>query len=304
MNIEWARLRPRARVPDPRNEIALEGGAGCRVLLLHGLTGTPTEFAYIAHFLNRRGRLSLECPRLANHGQPLAVLARTSWRELLASARGHLDAARARAQQRGECLVVGGLSMGAVLSLILAAEHPDAVDGVIALSPTLFYDGWNVPWTQRLIGLADFLPIKRFIFLREQAPYGIKDEHLRRKIAEHYGRVELGADENPAEHGYAHFPLTLFCEMRHLIALCKRTLPQVVAPLLVVQASRDDATGPRNAHYVLERTRAHERTLVMLENSYHVVTADLDRAEVAASMMRFCLSLTGRAADAGKPTSA
>ena len=146
MKLEWAWLRAQTRVTEPENEIVLEGPAGCRVLLLHGLTGTPTEFAYVAHYMRHRGQLSVECRRLVNHGQPLGVLARTDCEEyLLGSARGHFLAAHERARSDGVSLVVGGLSLGAVLSLILAAENPDAVKGVMALSPTLFYDGWNVP---------------------------------------------------------------------------------------------------------------------------------------------------------------
>lgn len=291
MKLEWAWLRAQTRVTEPENEIVLEGPAGCRVLLLHGLTGTPTEFAYVAHYMRHRGQLSVECRRLVNHGQPLGVLARTDWEELLGSARGHFLAAHERARSDGVSLVVGGLSLGAVLSLILAAENPDAVKGVMALSPTLFYDGWNVPWTHRLIPLADYLPVKYFLYLRERPPYGIKDEVLRKKIAAAYEGSDLSGSADSAELGYAHFPLRLFCEMRHLIALCRRSLPHVRAPLLLLQAEEDDATSPRNAHYILEHVRSPRTELVMLANSYHVITADLDRAEVGASMTRFCLSL-------------
>ena len=165
------------------------------------------------------------------------------------------------------------------------------VAGVIALSPTLFYDGWNVPWSQRLIGLADYLPVKYFIYLREQPPYGLKDPALRQKVAASYEKARLGADDDAAELGYAHFPLRLFCEMRHVVALCKRTLRDVRAPLLVVQADEDEATSPHNAHYILQRVSSRESSLVMLDNSYHVVTADLDRTKVASAMTRFALAL-------------
>ena len=291
MKLEWAWLGTQARVPEPDNEIVLEGAGGCRVLLLHGLTGTPTEFAYIAHFMHRRGGVSVECRRLVNHGQPIGVLAATRWEELLESARGHFRLASERAKRDGVPLVVGGLSLGAVLSLILAAEFPDDVAGVMGLSPTLFYDGWNVPWTQRLITLADYLPVKHLLYLREQPPYGLKDEVLRRKVAVAYSQARLGDDSRAAELGYAHFPLRLFCEMRHLIALCIRNLPGVRSPLLLLQAEHDDATGPRNSHYILEHVHSLRTELVMLSHSYHVITADLDRALVAASMTRFCLSL-------------
>ena len=289
--MEWAWLPLPARQPEPDNEIVLEGPNPCRVLLLHGLTGTPTEFGYIAHYLRHRAGVSVECRRLANHGQPIALLARTRWEELLDSARGHLDRAAASARADGVPLVVGGLSLGAVLSLILAAERPADVQGVAALSPTLFYDGWNVPWTQRLIGLADWLPMKGLVWLRESPPYGIKDEALRTKVARGLVCARLGEDAHAAEYGYSHFPLRLFCEMRHLIALCIRSLPAVTAPVLVLQAREDEATSPRNADFILARVASRRKELVLLENSYHVITADHDRALVADRMAGFCRSL-------------
>ena len=292
MQLEWAWLPVPPRVPEPDNEIVLESPGRCRVLLLHGLTGTPTEFGYIAHFLHRRAQLAVECRRLVNHGQPIAVLARTSADELLESARGHVERAAARARADGVPLAVGGLSLGAVLSLILAAERPQDVAGVMALSPTLFYDGWNVPWTHRLIGLADWLPfVKRVAWLRESPPYGIKDEALRTKVAQAYESAHLGDDAHAAEYGYSHFPLALFCEMRHLIAGCIRELPRVVAPVQVIQAREDDATSPRNAEFILSHVRSTRTELVMLENSYHVITADRDRSLVAERMAAFCDTL-------------
>lgn len=292
MKIEWAWMPARDRVAEPDNEIVLEGSAPCRVLLLHGLTGTPTEFGYIAHHLHRRSGLSVECRRLVNHGQPIGVLARTSAEEILASARGHLERASARARADGAVLAIGGLSLGAVLSLILAAERPGDIGGVMALSPTLFYDGWNVPWTHRLLPLADWMPgVKRLVWLRESPPYGIRDDALRAKIAVAYEESRLGDDARAAELGYSHFPLALFCEMRHLIRHCIGGLGRVVAPLQVLQAKDDDMTSLRNADFILERATSPRKQLVLLENSYHIITADLDRAEVAQRMGEFCRSL-------------
>jgi carboxylesterase len=291
MQIEWAWPRNVPRITVEENPILLEGDAPCRVLLFHGLTGTPTEFAFLAHFLHRRGRLSVECPALANHGQPLAILARTRWEEILEGARIRLRSARVRATRDRATLIVGGLSLGAILSLILAAESPNEVDGIIALSPTLFYDGWSVPWSQRLIGLADYSPFKYLIYLRERPPYGLKDETLRRRVAAAFECTKLGHDERATELGYTHFPLRLFCEMRHLIALCKRTLTKVRAPLLVVHAIEDDVTSPRNADYILMHTGSEKRRLLLLNNSYHLITADLDRMQVASAMAAFCLDL-------------
>ena len=291
MAIEWGWIGRAKRMEPGDRGITLPAKNGCRVLLLHGLTGTPTELGYVAHYLRRRGGHSVRVPRLANHGQPLGVLARTTWRELYASARLAFDEARRRARQAGVPLVVGGLSLGAVLALLLAAEYPDDVAGVACLSPTLFYDGWNVPWYHRLIPLANYTPLKYFAYFRESAPYGLKDEELRGRIEQQYRRMSLRESAEAGALGYAHFPVRLFCEMRPLIARCKRLLPAVKSALLVVQAEHDDMTGPRNGEFIHERVGSARRELLLLRNSYHLVTADLERAAVAERLVRFCGSL-------------
>ena len=292
MSIEWAWLAERERLELVDRGIELRGGDGaCRVLLLHGLTGCPAELGYVAHALRSRGRYHVSCPRLVNHGQPMATLARTTWRELVDSARDAFLEARTAARAEGVPLVVGGLSLGAVLSLILAAEYPDDVAGVACLAPTLFYDGWSVPWYHRLIRWVDYTPLKYFTYFRECAPFGLKDEALRAKIAAHYGGVSLRDSSAAAKLGYAHFPVRLFCEMRHIIEHCKRALPRVRAPLLVVQAEHDDVTGPRNARFILDHVASERRELLLLKESYHLVCADVERSAVAARLQAFCASV-------------
>src|SRR2546421_11366995 len=108
MAVEWARLKPQGAVELADRGIFLRGDGGCRVMLLHGLTGCPAELGYIAHWLRSRGRFHVSCPRLANHGQPLGVLARTSWKELYDSAKEAFFEARRAARAEHVPLVIGG----------------------------------------------------------------------------------------------------------------------------------------------------------------------------------------------------
>ena len=298
MAIEWARLRPQRAVELGDRGIFLRGEGRCSVMLLHGLTGTPTELGYLAHWLRWRARYHVSCPRLVNHGQPLGVLARTTWSQLYASAKEAFLEARKAARAERLPLVIGGLSLGANLSLMLAAEFPDDVAGVACLVTTLFYDGWSVPWYQRLIPLVDYTPLKYFTYFREAEPFGLKDGALRARVAARYGSMKVHDSGSAAKSGYAHFPVRLFCEMRHIIRQCKEKLPDVVSPVLVVQAENDDLTSPRNAQFILERVASERRELLLLKDSYHLVSADLERSRVADCLQGFCASLAAPASQA------
>ena len=161
-----------------------------------------------------------------------------------------------------------------------------------------------MPWTQRLLPLADWTPIKYFAYFRESAPFGLRDEALRAKIADQYRRMSLRDSAQAATLGYAHFPVRLFCEMRRVIARCKRALPSVRCPVLVVQAANDDMTSPKNARFILDRISSERRELLLLEQSYHLVTADIERAAVAERLQQFCESVSRPAASvrAGETT--
>lgn len=261
-------------------------------MLLHGLTGSPAELGYVARYLRNRGGYAVNCPRLVNHGQPLGVLARTTWKQLHESAKDAFLEARQLARARAVPLVIGGLSLGAVLSLLLAAEFPDDVAGVACLAPTLFYDGWSVPWYHKLLPLAYYTPLKYFAYFREEEPFGLRNELLRQKVAAQYAAMSLRDPGNAAAVGYAHFPVRLFCEMQRLVAWCKRALPRVTAPALLVQAEPDDVSGPRNARFIFDRIGSARREMIWLKQSYHLVCADLERSAVAEHLLRFCRSLS------------
>ena len=288
MPVEWAWLRDQKRITDEGGDILLSGGKKGYVLLFHGLTGSPTEMAYVAHHLHHRNGYSVWCPRLVNHGQPLVILARTHWTEFEAFARSCFTRALADARAAGLPLYVGGLSFGAILSLLLAAEYPVEIQGAICLAPTLFYDGWSVPWTHRLIPLVSYTPLKYFAYFREDPPFGLKDEMLRERVAEHYGKVPLRANLDRGAKGYAHFPVRLFCEIRHMFTKCIRRLDLVVCPVILIQAAQDDITGPKNSEFIHRSIKSRKKEIVLLHNSYHLVTVDLEREKVAAEIARFC----------------
>lgn len=293
MAIEWAWLRGHESREAPVEDLCPPPGANAHVLLLHGLTGSPTELAYVARRVRLAGGSSVWCPRLVNHGEPLNILAGTRAGELHESARTYFLTAQEVAEDAGVPLVVGGLSLGAVLALLLAAEFPVAVAGVICLAPTLFYDGWNVPWLHRMLPFVDYTPLKYFAYFREESPYGLKDESLRDRVARAYQGVSLHDNDDFGQHGYAHFPIRLLCESRHLIARCLSALRYVKAPLLIVQAKNDDATSPRNSRHIFENVGSTQKEVMLLDNSFHMVTADLERDRVALAMTHFCQRLTG-----------
>ena len=92
---------------------------------------------------------TVACPRLAGHCSTLKQLKQTRWTDWYST----LEETLAMLREQCEAVFVSGLSMGALLALRLAAEHPGEVDGVATLSATFatIYKAMSTPlgssWT-------------------------------------------------------------------------------------------------------------------------------------------------------------
>jgi carboxylesterase len=240
-------------------------GGPTAVLLIHGLTGTPTELKAVGKGLARAG-YSVYGVQLAGHCGSEADLLATTWQEWLASAVQAFD----RIYESHEAVFVGGLSMGALLSLLVAAQRPGQVAGCLLYSPTIFYDGWSVPRLSVLLHLAIMLGLGRFLRFRENFPYGIKDERLRARIL---AQMELG---HSGDAGLLYMPGVSLGQLLRLIGDLKKRLPAIRTPTLVLHAREDDVTSIKNASYIAARIGGRVEK-ILLENSYHMITLDQER---------------------------
>lgn len=258
-------------------EFFLQGGE-TGILLIHGLSGTPSELRFVGKSLHRAG-FTVYAPRLAGHCGDEAALLATGWKDWFAGVEGAAELLRTRVDR----FFVGGLSMGAVLALHLAAQRPLLVDGVVLYGVTLRYDGWSIPSIARLAFLLPW--VTRLGFGRdrrfsESFPYGIKDQRIRQHIL---GCMMAG---NSAAAGLLGIPWPALAEFYALARRVRGELSAVVAPCLVVHALDDDIASARNAHFAASRLGGPVRT-VWLEDSYHMITLDRERHRVAESTVEF-----------------
>ena len=119
---------PRARV---------QGREG--VLILHGFTGSPWEMAPVCLALEARG-YTVAMPVLAGHATVVQALNETTWQDWLQSAEDAL------AWLDDHCDVVHhvGLSMGALLTLLLVRQRPqERLGRVVLMAPAICMPSWQ-----------------------------------------------------------------------------------------------------------------------------------------------------------------
>lgn len=264
------------------------------VLLVHGLGGTPVEMKTVAKRLNAAGHTVL-CCQLAGHCGTEAELADTHWQEWYAS----VEAALTRLEARCDTVVVGGLSMGGLLAARLAAAKPSRIHGVVILAPTLWYDGWAMPWYAVLLKLLRpyiSLPFLKHWSFVEREPFGIKDERVRKIILQ----AMTSGDSTLA--GVFATPAHALRELWRLTDALKPELPKVRQRTLVVQARDDDIASLRNAQYLQRNLGGLVETLV-LDDSYHLVTVDQQRHIVNDRVVSF-VGAVAKAAKRAQPAQA
>jgi len=249
------------------------------VLLIHGLCGSPAEIRFVANGLIRNG-YTVVCPELAGHGGTETDLLASTWQDWLASAEKGLDELAATC----ETVIVGGLSTGAVLALLLAARHPGKVQAAALYSPTLWLSGRQIPWYVPLFRLLDNKWLANLFRFPVPLHVGIKDKRIRDFIKS----AMADGTSLPSTPGGA------VLERRRLAREVTRHLGAITQPVLILHAREDDYAGLDNAAY-LQRELAGPVDLVVLEDSYHMVTVDRQRHVVlertAAFIARIAASI-------------
>ncbi|WP_337844000.1 alpha/beta fold hydrolase [Thermus sp.] len=214
------------------------------VLLLHGLSSHPVLTLGPLPRALRGAGYTLAQPALPGHGTRPEDLRGVRWGDWYRAA---LEAYRALPKPKG----VVGLSMGALLAAMLAAEEEASF--LVALAPALALKN-------PLAGLAPYLhPL-----IPKAPPTRSVSDPARRKKSPNYPWIPTSA-------------------VAELIRLQKATdplLPKVKAPALVVQALGDTTVSPKGVRRFYERLGSERKDLMAYE-SEHDLLLDLRAEEVA-----------------------
>lgn len=238
-------------------------GRAPRVLAFHGFTGTPQEVALVVDAARELG-LGAEAPLLPGHGRRVSDLSPLRFADWLAAAEQHY----ARLAQDGP-VVVAGLSMGALLALHLAANHPTTTVGAIAISNAVWL---NSPWPTWPLKLIDHLPLPDF-WLAKSSP-DLEDREQR--------ALHLTYNAQPIRAA-----ISLLRAGENLAG----KLHWVKAKTLILHGALDAVAPVQNAFRVAVRLGTLEKRTVIFERSRHILTRDVERDAVRAEIVRFLSEL-------------
>jgi len=235
----------------------LEGGP-IGVLLIHGFTGSPPEMRLVGDYLNARG-LTVSAPLLPGHGSDVDDMNRCRWPEWSA----HIEQALDDLQARCPTVFAGGLSMGSVLTLYLAAHHPE-LPGAILYSPATW------PADRRIY----LTPVLKYL-IRKMPKSSDSDSDL--TDPEAYLRLW----------SYEEHPIFAAHEFLKMALRVRRLLPHVTCPLLIIHSTLDTAIHSHSARLTYERADSADKELVTLHHSGHCLTVDSEWEFVAERTHQF-----------------
>ena len=254
------------------------------VVLIHGITGTPTEMRPLARHLKQLG-YRVEVPLVPGHDAGYRELLATTWRDWLQGMR------QAVKQMATECsgVVVVGLSAGGLLAALLADECPEVVGlGLLALHFGI--RGPNISDASRVFYkmMALFPILRKKCYFVESPPYGLKDKRLQQHITAAIAASQQG---QTSQFGLFRTYVDTLYQMEELEAQVRKVAPGIQCPAFMLHSVEDTMLSARNTAVMYGLIGSRDKYMRFISGCDHVITVDLQKEAVANDVGAFVMRL-------------
>ena len=235
-------------------------GGDAGVLLLHGFTGTPRDFAGMADHLQAKG-FAVSVPRLPGHGTNGMDFLQAGWRDWMRAA---VDAWM---DLRAKCATVSivGHSMGGVLAVLLAAHFPAA--RLVLLAPAFQFTNRLLPWSG-FVGI--FVPRIRWQATSRQ---GVTDNDYA-SLSREYWQWRCPRQG------------TSYLRLRRMAV---RVLPRVTSDTLIIVGKADRNVPASVAPFLEKRLTSAATRSIVYDNASHLLFTGPEAADVRAQVSSWLL---------------
>jgi esterase/lipase len=125
---------------DGRKPLILPAKTKKEFFLIHGYTGSTTDFFNLPLYLHEKFNANVNVPLLPGHGTKLEDLDNVSYNDLFQ----YVETELIKQIRKGKKIVIGGISLGGEIALTLAGRYP--VNGVFAVcTPYKLRHPFNIP---------------------------------------------------------------------------------------------------------------------------------------------------------------
>lgn len=235
--------------------IFLRGGE-TGILVVHGYTGSPHDFTYMATELHKAG-FTVSVPRLPGHGTSAEDFLTTTRHDWLRRAYD------AYYDLKGLCKEVHilGLSMGGVIALIMGA-HLKPRKLVTLAAATHVYDN-RIKYTW-LISL-----FTKRLARENNDTYSDPDLQY---LKEQYWSFNWPKQAS---------------ELWKLMKDARRKVREITSDILVVAARNDNTVPLSAAQFIYDNVKSERRKLLIFERSGHVLSNDIEKEAVTKAVIEW-----------------
>ena len=233
------------------------------VLFLHGWTSTPRELRFLAEKCAAAG-FYCRGILLKGHGTKLEDLSPTRYQDYYEQSETHLF----ELSQKYSQVFICGLSMGGLLALDLAAQHPKQISGLVLLAPFL------KPWG-KTFGFPNS-------FLIGRVP-------LFGNISKNIGGPIKDPTTAPDHIAYHAMPAHTMVSIIRAGRRVTHTLPQIKCPTLILHDKSDTTSDYTGSISLMNHLGTGDKTLLTYVRSNHILTLDFDREQVETQSLEWLL---------------
>lgn len=253
-------MNPPSLIPNAEPFFHRGGPVGC--LMLHGFTAAPEEIRNLGQHMADHGH-TVYGPRLPFHGSHFDDMGRARWWDWWNAALDGYFVLKAQC----EVVLPIGLSMGGLLSLLLASQMP--VAGVVAMGVPL-----------------ELEPNWRLRYIRQLAWF--------QKYYDGKPREDRSGPEWATRVAYEKFPVVAIAELLDLQTNVRAQLGNITAPVFLIHSGKDLVAPYRNMGLIASLLTATQPKTLTLDRGGHILTVDVEHRQVFAAVAQFVADVASR----------
>jgi len=231
-------------------------GNNIGILFLHGGGGgTCADLKSLAEDLHKKGGYTIKIPLLPGYGTTPEDLRSTpinAWKDFIEREIEIL-------KQKCNKIIVGGHSMGGILTLIFASKHN--FDGIFTIS---------APSGIKIFGIKLVPLIKPFLKF-----YKLPDVD---KMREETGGKWVGYDR---------IPLNIVSKINKLMKEMKSVLSKITSPAILFQGRLDSYIKDDSMDFIYEKVNSKKKKRIWLENNDHPILDSPDHNQIVSELNKF-----------------
>lgn len=228
------------------------------IMLSHGFSSTAQEMQELSQILNKEYGYTTFAVLLAGHGTSPGDLAQTDMIDWYKSFKEGYDLLK----QTCSKIILVGHSMGATLSLLLAANEP--VDAIVTMCAPVKVEYFMQDYLFLIADLLKYFP-------RRKEEVALMDKH---KML-NYRVSSLKAVDN----------------LLDLMEIAREEIHKVTAPILTITAGKDDRVPLYNAEKIRDQVNSKIKEDYFAPDSHHTILYGPEKQNVIKEIQRFIKSM-------------